>query len=397
MKILYAASDQTVPGTNGGSVHVTAVAEGLAARGHEVHVLVTPGDALPPGPVHWIAMPPPFGRKELRWANAGAVRTIAHHIQPDVIIERYYNFGGEGIGAAAKTGALAVLEVNAPVIDHEGSTKRLLDRALIVEPMRRWRERICAQSDLIVTPSAGILPPGTPPEKILELEWGADTDHFRPAAAGAVPFDRPADTVAVFAGAFRSWHGAIHIVTALRELRARGRKDIGAVFIGDGPELPRVRKAAAGLDGVIFTGALPHAQMPACLAACDVGVAPFDTGVHRPLSLGFYWSPLKIFEYMAAGLPVVAPALDRIPALVEHNREGLLYDSAIPTGLPQALAALTDRVLRDRLGRSARDRAVREYSWSAHCRALDASIGNISGGKAHGPGLRAQSPGSKGE
>ena len=43
MRILYCAIDQTVPGTTGGSVHVTAVAEGLAALGHEVHVLVTPG------------------------------------------------------------------------------------------------------------------------------------------------------------------------------------------------------------------------------------------------------------------------------------------------------------------------------------------------------------------
>jgi glycosyltransferase involved in cell wall biosynthesis len=404
MKILYAASDQTVPGTNGGSVHVAAVAEGLAALGHEVHVLVTPGGAISPGPVHWIAMPPPLGRKELRWANARAVQTIARRLQPHVIIERYYNFGGEGIGAAAEIGAVAVLEVNAPVIDHEGSTKRLLDRALIVEPMRRWRERICAQSDLIVTPSAGILPSGTPPAKILELEWGADTDRFRPGVTGAVPFDRPADTVVVFAGAFRTWHGAIHLATALGELRARGRKDIGAVFIGDGPELLRVREAAAGLDGVVFTGALPHAQIPACLAACDIGVAPFDAGAHPPLSLGFYWSPLKIFEYMATGLPVVAPAFDRIPALVEHNREGLLYDSAIPTGLPHALAALTDPVLRDRLGRNARDRAVREYSWSAHCRALDAAIGKVvglraqdSGLRAQGSGLRAQNSESEGE
>ena len=48
VKILYAAIDQTVPGTTGGSMHVTAVAEGLAALGHEVHVLVTPGDGGPP-------------------------------------------------------------------------------------------------------------------------------------------------------------------------------------------------------------------------------------------------------------------------------------------------------------------------------------------------------------
>jgi glycosyltransferase involved in cell wall biosynthesis len=374
MKILYAASDQTIPGTTGGSIHVAAVAEGLARLNHEVHAVVTPGGPFPAGEVHWIALPPPAGRKELRWANTRALRRIATELRPDVVIERYYNFGGEGIAAAHDVGAIAVLEVNTPVIDHPGSGKRLLDRALIVEPMRRRRERICSRSDLIVTPNAAILPANTPRWKILEIEWGADTELFRPGAPGAVPFARPGDTVAVFAGAFRSWHGAIHIVTALRELRARGRRDIAAVFIGDGPELPRVRHAAAGLDGVVFTGALAHEQLPACLSACDIGVAPFDPDTHPSLSLGFYWSPLKIFEYMAAGLPVVAPALDRIPSLVGHNREGLLYDSAIPTGLPHAFEALTDAQLRNRLGRAARERAVRDYSWSSHCLALDAAI-----------------------
>ena len=374
MRILYAASDQSVPGTTGGSIHVVSVAQGLARLGHEVHALVTPAGTFPAGAVNWIALPPPVGRKELRWANARALRAIARRVKPDVVIERYYNFGGEGIAAASESGALAILEVNAPAVDHPGSRKRLLDRVLLFEPMRRWRERIIEKSDVIVTPSAAILPPQTPREKILELEWGADTDRFRPDVSGAVPFERPAATVAVFAGAFRNWHGTIHIVTALRELRARGGADIGAVFIGDGPELPRVREAANGLSGIVFTGALPHDQIPACLSACDFGVAPFDPETHPALSLGFYWSPLKIFEYMASGLPVVVPAIDRIATLVGHNREGLLYDPAIRTGLPHAFEALTDPALRGRLGRAARERAVREYSWSAHCRALDAAM-----------------------
>ena len=51
----------------------------------------------------------------------------------------------------------------------------------------------------------------------------------------------------VFAGAFRSWHGAIHLVEAIKVLRARGRRDIGAVLIGDGPELARVKQAADDL------------------------------------------------------------------------------------------------------------------------------------------------------
>lgn len=376
MRILYAASDQRIPGTTGGSIHVVSVAEGLARLGHELHVLVTPTGPYPDGNVRWIAFPPPAGRKELRWANTGAVRTLAREIKPDVIIERYYNFGGEGIRAAADVGALAVLEVNAPVIDYPGSGKRTFDRALIFEPMRRWREYLCAKSDLIVTPSPSILPPDTATTKIVQLEWGADTDRFRPGIEGPIPFDRPAETVAVFSGAFRNWHGTIHIITALRELRARGRNDIGAVLIGDGPELTRVREAAQGLNGVVFTGALPHDQIPACLAACDFGVAPFDPETHPALSLGFYWSPLKIFEYMAAGLPVVAPAIDRIPTLVGHNREGLLYDTAIRTGLPHAFEALAEVSLRKRLGRAARERAVRDYSWAAHCRALEQAMAN---------------------
>ena len=113
--------------------------------------------------------------------------------------------------------------------------------------------------------------------------------------------------LAVFAGAFRSWHGAVNLALAIKELEKRGRSDVGALFIGDGPELPRVRTEAAGSNNVIFTGAVPHDRMPACLAAADIGVAPFDLSAHKPLALGFYWSPLKIFEYMAAGLPIVAP------------------------------------------------------------------------------------------
>jgi glycosyltransferase involved in cell wall biosynthesis len=375
MRILYAAIDQRVPGTVGGSVHVTAVAHGLAALDHEVHVLASPGaGGFPDGPVHWIAMEPPLGRKELRWVRTGAVTRLAKALRPDAVIERYYNFGGEGILAGAAIGARTMLEVNAPVIDHQGSAKQWLDRALLIEPMRRWRERVCRKADVIVTPSADILPRGTPDSKILLLEWGADTERFHPDARGPLPFTRPPGVLAIFAGAFRRWHGAAGLVRAMKHLRSQGVTGLSAVLVGGGPELGAAKAEAAGLENVLFTGPVAHEAMPACLAAADVGIAPFEIEAHAPLALGFYWSPLKIFEYMSAGIPVVAPALPRIAELAAHDREAWLYDPARPDALAAALTAMLEAPLRHRLGAAARERAVREYSWAAHCRALDAAL-----------------------
>lgn len=377
MKILYSAIDQSVPAAHGGSVHVTAVAEGLAELGHDVHALVSPGDRgeIPTGKAHWFAVPPPFGNRRLRLLRAGAVALRARQFQPDVVIERYYNFGGEGILAAKNVGALAVLEVNAPVVDHPGSLKRLADRALIVEPLRRWRDWQCRHADLFVTPSAKILPSFVPSQAILRTEWGADTTLFRPGATGQIPFVRGAgDVVAVFSGAFRAWHGAIHLVEALKRLRSRGRHEIKAVFIGDGPELPRVRQAAEGLDGITLIGAVRHDAVPAILAAADIGVAPFDVAAHPSLAHEFHWSPLKIFEYMASGLPVVAPRIARLADIVGDRREGLLYDSADPDGLPRALESLAEATVRQQLGAAARARAVSEFSWSSHCGRLETAF-----------------------
>jgi len=379
MRILYVATDQTVPGTKGGSTHVLQVAQGLASLGHEVHTLVTPGNApFPSGPVHWHPVAPPFGLRQLRFLKAAHVESIARSTRAEIVLERYYNFGGEGVRAAQRLGVPVALEVNAPVIDYPGSPKQAIDRALLVQPMRRWRDRQCAAACLVVTPSASILSGVVPRERVLELEWGADVTRFGPHAQGVVRFEKkPGQTTAIFAGAFRRWHGAIHLVEAIRRLRAKGRTDISAVLIGDGPELAPVRQAAAGLSDVTFTGAIPYEQMPACLAAADIGIAPFDVSAHAPLAIDFYWSPLKVFEYMASALPVVAPDIPRLRRILTDGSDAVLYDARDPDGLAAAIESLAGPASaghRAAMGAAGRERVVRDFGWDIHCRKLETAL-----------------------
>jgi glycosyltransferase involved in cell wall biosynthesis len=102
--------------------------------------------------------------------------------------------------------------------------------------------------------------------------------------------------------------------------------------------------------------------------------ARFDIDAHAPLALTFYWSPLKVFEYMAAGLPVVAPDIPRLRAVIRPDADGLLYDAARPEALADALECLTDPARRLAMGRSARARVVHQFSWAAHCERLDAAL-----------------------
>ena len=378
LRILYSCVDEwSVPGPHGASVHVTSVAEGLADLGHELHVAVSPGATAPkphPG-VTWYGVRPPFGLRQLRLARAPELIRLARMLKPDVVMERYYNFGGEGVLAARAVGATTILEVNARIADYPGSSKQKLDRALVVEPMRRWRDWQCSRADLVITPSAKIIPPHVPEDRMLVTDCGADIEQFHPGASGDVPFTKqPGDLVAIFSGSFRPWHGAVHLVDAIRRLRARGRNDLKAVLIGSGPEIANVRSAAASVEGVTVLDPVPHAKLAPIIAAADIGVAPYDISLNLALAHEFHWSPLKVYEYMASGLPVVSPYIERLATLVRDGREAIFYDAADPDGLANALERLADPELRRRLGASARARTEEEFNWRSHCRKLDGVI-----------------------
>jgi starch synthase len=371
VKILYVATDQVLPGPTGGSVHVLEVSRGLVARGHEVHAVVrsTPGapdeELLSGVHVHRVRWRP-FHRL-FRTRARRAVTAVGRAASADVLMERYYNFGGEGVLAGRDLGRPVLLEVNSPVVDHPGSWKGRLDAATGVRPMRRWREWQCARAAALVSPLAEIVP-ASARGKTEIVTWGANVDDFRPdrrSAAVRAELGVPEGALAVlFSGSFRPWHGVHVLEEAARSLRDDPRFFfllVGGPSAGPAPDF-RGRRL----------GQVPYARMPEIVASADVGTAPYDTARLSQLQLGFYWSPLKVFEYMASGLPTVAVAQGPVREILRDGLEGLHVPERDPNALAAALVRLQDdAALRARLGAQARERVVAHYSWARHCEQLE--------------------------
>ena len=348
------------------------VAQGLARRGHEVHAVVhaqplAPAEEAIGGAVfHRIAWSP--DHRFFRFRSAGIVEALLARTQAEAVLERYYNFGGEGVRAASRQNRPVVLEVNSPVVDHPGSMKAALDR-LVGRPFRRYREDLCGRAAALISPLAEIVPPFAR-EKTTLVTWGANVDAFSPARR-SLPLRAelgapPQSTVVLFSGSHRPWHGVHVLEDAARRLVTR--QDLYFVFVGGH------RREARGFRGR-HLGQVAYESMPEIVASADVGVAPYDPSRLAQLRLGFYWSPLKIFEYMASGLPTVTIRLPPLTEIVREEREGLFFAPGSAEELAAALVRLADDApLRARLGRSARERVVARYSWAVHCAQVEAVL-----------------------
>ncbi|MBV9789006.1 MAG: glycosyltransferase family 4 protein [Chloroflexi bacterium] len=398
MRIVYVASGIAVPGSYGGSTHTFEVAHGLAALGHDVHVVahhpqrqvttaLRPQSAELAGfQLHYIDLPKP-----LSLVGYPHIARLLRQVRPDALMERYYNFAGAGMLAAHRAKIPSLLEVNALIVDPPAVFKRRLDDRL-GRPLQRWAVAQCRMAARIVTPLHTTVPAQIPRDKIVELPWGANVDRFKPQtdpqiaqqlrAQLGIPADR---AIVVFLGSFRAWHGVGDFVAAgLRLLDAS--ENVQMLLIGSGPERAAT-EAAVGRWGERFTfaGSVDHDRVPDYLALADVGVAPFNTAPHPALrAAGFFWSPLKIYEYMAMSLPVVTANIPPLDTIIQPGQQGALFREGDIADLAEAIRRVLHAPDRAAMGERARQRVVEHYSWQRHCVELDRILQSMTQGATHG-------------
>ena len=365
MRILYVASGMEIPGSHGGSVHALELCRALSRAGHEVHLASlpprNPADAavdLEGVRLHPLRTRPLIEQLDMfHWRE---VKRLACQLGPDVVVERFYTFGGRGLIAAAQLGLPAVLEVNSPALPYPGSLRDRLDALTLIKPIHRWRRWMLAQAQRYYATSELLLPEHLRARTTVIVN-GVDCRLFEPG--DPVPDDGPLRLVHV--SSFRAWHGTVDLARAFGAAVSAGA-DLEMICLGEGPELQRAKRAAAEAgagDRIQFKGAVPHGEVPGYLADAHVGLAPFSPDQFRALELGWFWSPIKLFEYMASGLAVVTADIAELRQLLPQG-VARFYPAADVGALATMLAGLHEsRSAVRSMGETGRRLAEERFTW----------------------------------
>jgi glycosyltransferase involved in cell wall biosynthesis len=292
------------------------------------------------------------------WRLRRACRTF----RPDLIYERYNLYYLAGTLLARRTGISLFLEVNAPLADERARHGGLG----LLWLARRLEHFVWCSADRVLAVTgvlkAMIAAAGVPAGRIEVVPNGIDPEAY--AALPARP-EAAEPVVLGFVGFVRDWHGLDGVIAATA---AHAATRLQLVVVGDGPALPALRLQAAELgiaDRVRFTGLADHAAIPGLVAGFDIALQP------RVVA---YASPLKLFEYMAAGKAIVAPDQPNIREVLVDGETALLFDPAQEGAMWQAISRLAgDASLRTRLGGAAREEiARRDYTWRGNAQRVAA-------------------------
>ena len=397
MKILY---HHRIASKDGQYVHVEELTRALSELGHEL-VMVGPratsqADFGSAGGIvalikRWL---PKFVYELLELgysvvAYRRLVRAIVEH-HPDCIYERYNLYMPAGIWAKRRFHLPLLLEVNAPLFD-----ERTRYGGIAFPRLARWTETFTwhgADAVLPVTEvlAARVRAAGVAASRIHVIPNGIDPRRFQPADTNAAKkaLGLTGKLVLGFTGFVREWHGLEHVVDIVAKNEGDSRH---LLIVGDGPARQSIEQRAARLgvkDRVTITGIIGRDEVARYINTFDVALQP---------DVVDYASPLKLFEYLALGKAVVAPAKANIREVLRDGQNAVLF---APETMG-AFAAAVERLCREPALRAALGRAGLEtierggYTWrhnAGRVESLFRQLGVTNGDPPHSTATAPQQP-----
>lgn len=371
LRVAYVAFDP-FPNRKGSGTRIGELATGLAQAGADVTLITLApitDDAAPAGVRTWPirSLDRNYLARAVAFRNAVGRALVA--LRPDVIHFRGPFEGQAALGYRDAYGARTVFEVNGlPSVELSYHHPSVYRSAFEVR-LDRTERRLLSRVDAVLTQSQAT-------ERFLRLRGLAPGKaRVIPNGAHPVPGDgaKPKNdgtTEVLYAGTLAPWQGLPELVSAL--YRASREADVRLTVLGSGQKrwrrdlFRRVRRLGLG-DRVTFGAAVSREELASAVCASDVCVAPLRRDRRNRLQGS---SPIKLYEYMAAGKAVLATRIPCLEEIVSDGHTGLLARPG-HTDLALRLGELArDSTLRERLGRSARLEILENGTWSHRRREL---------------------------
>ena len=372
MKILYHHRTRS---KDGQYVHIEEMITALRALGHEVIIVAPPSaeteefgsDA---GLVAWMKLHIPkfiYELLELGYSLV-AYRRLCQAVrlhQPDCLYERYNLFLPAGVWLKRKYKLHMLLEVNAPIFEERSKFD-----GIALKWLARWSQNYAWQGADYALPVTHVLgeilaASGVPKERIVTIPNGINLHHFegaRNTEAAKLALGLQGRLVLGFTGFIRDWHGLDKVIDLIAHDPTSSPRHL--LIVGDGPARPALEAQAKTLgisDRITFTGIVPRDQVAQYVASFDIALQP---------AVVAYASPLKLFEYLALGKAIVAPAQPNIMEILTDNDNAVLFAPDNANGLANAVDLLcNDPSLRLRIGKRAHETiSEKQLTWEGNAK-----------------------------
>jgi glycosyltransferase involved in cell wall biosynthesis len=345
VKILF-VSAEPIRLKQASGTHIGEIVRGLRMAGHEVMTCAT-------------RVMGPYDRTSAARRGVGYIvywsQVLRRLWRSDVIYARAHPANFPVALAAWLTGTPIIHEVNGPYHDVALTHRWVAPFMGLVVALYRFQYR---KANALITVTAGLadwLSREIPAASIFVVENAANSDAFNPAQQPLKPTRR---RYALFFGSLTRWHG-VEVLLAAAEDKAW--PDVDLVIIGDGQLQPMVQDAANRNPKIHLVSSVPQEMLARYITGATVGLVPLNSLGGRG---GFGVSPLKLYEMLACGLPVIVTEFPGQADLVRSLEAGQVVPPDDASALAKAVSALASNPpTRDKMIRAA-SIIKAEHSWT---------------------------------